>query len=65
MSMQPAAFDHIANEPPVLDASMKPADLAFVLQNLRFRNGTQTVKLDREVRDYLVRAVTRQAERTR
>jgi hypothetical protein len=61
MSMQPAAFDGIAK----LDASMKPADLAFVLQNLRFRNGTQTVKLDREVRDYLVRAVTRQAERTR
>jgi hypothetical protein len=63
--MYPQAYDRIRTEPEVLDADMTPADIVDTLKRLHFTSGTLTIKLDRDVRDYLVRAVTRQAERTR
>jgi len=65
MAMYPQAYDRIRTEPEVLDADMTPGDIADALKRLRFTSYTLTIKLDKDVRDYLVRAVTRQAERTR
>jgi len=61
------ALDRIRTEPPVLDADMRPSDIADSLKRLRFVPGrAQTVRVaDAEVRDFLVAAVTRQGERTR
>jgi hypothetical protein len=46
---------------------MTPADIAATLKRLKFARGhPETIKLiDSDVRDYLVRAVTRQGERAR
>ena len=44
---------------------MAPADLVFVLENLEFLrpNATAVVRIDRDVRDYLLRALHRHAAR--
>jgi hypothetical protein len=47
----------------VLDADMTPGDIADTLKRLHFTGGTLTIKLDKDVRDFLVAAVTRQGER--
>jgi hypothetical protein len=60
-----ASLDRIRTEPQTLDADMTPADIADTLKRLHFTGGTLTIKLDKDVRDFLVAAVTRQAERTR
>ena len=44
---------------------MTPADIVDTLKRLHFTSGTLTIKLDKDVRDFLVAAVTRQAERSR
>ena len=63
---QAAAFlNRIRNEPETLDADMTPADIADTLRRLHFTGGMMTIRLDREVRDFLVAAVTRQGERSR
>jgi hypothetical protein len=50
----------------ILDQDMRPDDLVYVLQNLRFegRDALGTVKLDRGVRDYLINAVRRHDARS-
>jgi hypothetical protein len=59
-------IDRVRAEPSTLDCTMTPGDIADVLRDLRFERGhAETVRLDRDVRDYLVRAVTRQVERAR
>jgi len=61
-------FQRQASEPEILDRDMRPTVIADTLRRLRFdRHGrAQIVEIaDREVRDYLVAAVTRQAERAR
>ena len=52
-------------EPDVMDEEMAPADLVFVLAHLEFRrpNATAVVKIDKGVRDYLVRTLARHAPR--
>jgi hypothetical protein len=44
-------------EPDEMNQEMRPADLQYVLEHLEFRqaNSTAVVKLDKGVRDYLVR----------
>jgi hypothetical protein len=50
----------------VLDADMTPADIVATLKRLHFISGPlTTVRLDKDVRDFLVAAVTRQGERSR
>ena len=58
MAMYPQAYDRIRTEPEVLDADMTPADIVDTLKRLHFTSGT-LIKLDKDVRDYLVRIVTR------
>jgi hypothetical protein len=62
-----ASLDRVRAEPPMLDASMTPADVAAVLRDLKFLRGhPETIRLDRDARDYLLDAVTaRQGERSR
>jgi hypothetical protein len=50
-----------------IDRDLRPSDISDVLRRLKFVGGhPQIVKVaDSEVRDFLVAAVTRQAERTR
>jgi hypothetical protein len=44
-----------STEPEVLDGDCTAADLAFALAHLHFtRNGLCTLRLDRDVRDYLL-----------
>jgi hypothetical protein len=45
----------------ILDQDMRPDDLVFVLENLRFQGSDRlgTLKVDRGVRDYLLTAVRR------
>jgi hypothetical protein len=40
-----------------LTADMTPADIAFVLHDLRFHGSFRTVKLDRDARNYLLDSV--------
>jgi hypothetical protein len=63
--MRSPAYDRIRTETSTLDADMTPADIADALKRLHFTSSTLTIRLDRDVRDYLVRAVTWQAERSR
>jgi len=60
-----AFFVRIRNETPVLDADMRPSDIAATLKGLRFGGGRAvTIKLaDPETRDYLVGCI--EGERTR
>ena len=46
-------------------ADMTPTDIADTLKRLHFTCGPLTIRLDKDVRDYLVAAVTRQGERSR
>jgi hypothetical protein len=59
----PDEVDHHSIEPDVADQDMTPRDLVWVLQNLPFSNRSNaalcTLRLDRGVRDYLVRAIAR------
>jgi hypothetical protein len=41
-----------------LDESYKPQDLIDALQDLRFRHGPKMLRIDAQVRDYLVTAVS-------
>jgi hypothetical protein len=61
------ALDRIREEPPTIDADMRPCDIADALKGLRFASGhAVTIKLaDPETRDYLVGCIARQAERSR
>jgi hypothetical protein len=63
--MYPQAYDRIRTEPEVLDADMTPADIVDTLKRLHFTSGMLTIKLDKDVRDFLVAAVIRQGERSR
>ena len=47
----------IPSPPDELCADMTPADIAFVLRDLRFQGGFRTIKIDRDARDYLLDAV--------
>jgi len=52
--------EHFFTERPeadTLEGDMSKADLIYVLEGLRFRNGLLTIKLDRDVRDFLVRTL--------
>lgn len=40
-----------------LTADMTPADIAFVLRDLRFHGSFRTIKLDRDARNYLLDSV--------
>jgi hypothetical protein len=45
-------------EPDIADGDLTPRDLTFVLQNLRFgRSALATLRIDREVRDFLIRSI--------
>ena len=47
--------DHHSIEPDVLDQDMTASDIVFVLENLHFgRNTLAALRLDRQVRDFLV-----------
>jgi hypothetical protein len=49
-------------EPDVLDGSMTPSDLVFALEHLHFgrnRNALGALRIDRQVRDFLVAALRR------
>jgi hypothetical protein len=57
---QPAAHDFSTIEPKILDEDMRPSDLVFALEHLHFgRNALGTLRIDRQVRDYLVAALRR------
>jgi hypothetical protein len=43
--------------PDQLTSDMSGDDIAYVLGHIRFRNGLQTIALDKAARDYLVDAV--------
>jgi hypothetical protein len=52
--------DHHAIEPDVLDEDMTPSDLVWALENLHFsnrQNALSTLRIDRQVRDYLIAAL--------
>ncbi len=56
------ANDNVLKPPPplpeYLDKTMTPSDLIKVLSHLRFdRRGACKIGIDREVRDYLLRAI--------
>jgi hypothetical protein len=55
------ALDRIREEPPTIDADMRPSDIANTLKNLRFNDngGMLIIRIDREARDFLVAAVER------
>jgi hypothetical protein len=56
----PDAHDHHSIESDVLDQDMTPSDLVWALENLRFtrdRNALSTLRIDRQVRDYLIAAL--------
>jgi hypothetical protein len=57
----PDDADHHSIEPDVLDQDMTPRDLVWVLQNLPFSNRPNaalcTLRIDRGVRNYLIRAI--------
>ena len=56
--------DFSIREPDVLDESMTRADLMFMLENLHFGQGELgTLKIDREVRDYLLDALRARTHR--
>jgi hypothetical protein len=63
--MRGPAYDRIRTETSTLDADMTPADIVDTLKRPHFTSGTLTIKLDKDVRDFLVAAVTRQGERSR
>jgi hypothetical protein len=47
-------------ESDVLDQDMTASDLVWALENLRFsrdRNALSTLRIDRQVRDFLVRSI--------
>ena len=44
-------------QPPILSADMTPAELIDVLEHLPFYRGPILLRVDRDVRDYLVRAL--------
>jgi hypothetical protein len=51
-------------EPEVLDGDMRPSDLVFALEHLRFsRQDLSVLKIDREVARYLVSALRRDRPR--
>ena len=43
--------------PDALSGDMSGEDIAFVLREIRFRNGKETIALDRAARDYIVDCV--------
>ena len=57
----PDDADHHSIESDVADQDMTPRDLVWVLQNLPFSNRSNaalcTLRIDRGVRDYIVRAI--------
>ena len=50
-------------EPDVLDGDMRRSDVLFALEHLEFLHPSSTaiVRIDRDVRDYLLRALDRHA----
>ena len=50
-------FEKAWREKTILDADMSRSDIVAVLERLRFRNGLLTIKIDRDARDYIVRAL--------
>jgi hypothetical protein len=60
--MAEATTDHnfYKLEPEILDADMSRGDLVFALEHLRFsRQDLSVLKIDRGVRDFLIRALRR------
>jgi hypothetical protein len=56
----PDDADHHSIESDVADQDMTARDLVWVLENLRFTrhpNALSTLRIDRGVRDYLIRAI--------
>ena len=52
--------DHHSIESDVLDQDVTASDLVWALENLRFsrdRNALSTLRIDRGVRDFLVRSI--------
>jgi hypothetical protein len=43
----------------VLDQDMRPDDIIAILERLRFSNSYRVIKIDDQVRDYLVAALRR------
>jgi hypothetical protein len=55
-----------ASAPSHQRSDMTPADIAATLKGLHFTSGPLiTIRLDKDARDFLVAAVTRQGERSR
>ena len=46
------------NEPQILDANMTPRDVIEALKRLRFQDGSCAIWVDKQIRDYLVTAVS-------
>jgi hypothetical protein len=46
------------NEPEILDADMTPRDVIEALSRLRFQHGSCAISIDKQIRDYLVTAVS-------
>jgi hypothetical protein len=47
-------------EPDIFDGDLTPSDLVYMLENLNFGHANRvlcTIRIDRQVRDYLVRAI--------
>jgi hypothetical protein len=58
--MSQPAPDFSTIEPEILDEDMRPSDLVFALEHLHFgHNALGTLRIDREVRDYLVATLHR------
>jgi hypothetical protein len=56
----PDNADSHSIEPDILDADLTVKDLVWALQNLHFsnnKNALTTVRIDREVRNFIVRAI--------
>jgi hypothetical protein len=52
-------FPAAVTGPEVLTGDMSGDDIAFVLRGIRFRNGLQTIALDKAARDYLLDSVVK------
>jgi hypothetical protein len=48
----------VHKEPEILDADMTPRDVIEALKRLRFKDGSCAISIDKQIRDYLVTAVS-------
>jgi hypothetical protein len=58
MSANTSDYSVGKNEPEILDADMTPRDVIETLKRLRFKDGSCAISIDKQIRDYLVTAVS-------